>query len=73
LDAEQKTQWEHQNLQTKLIAIEMIKAGNQFWFTHRVDTRGRMYARGYQLNPQGNSWRKAMLILADPDYVEITR
>jgi len=72
MTAEQETQWEQQNLQTKLIAIEMIKAGNRFWFTHRVDTRGRMYARGYQINPQGNSWRKAMLELADPEYVVIT-
>ena len=72
MDEQQKTQWEQQNLQTKLLAIELIKAGNRFWFTHRVDTRGRMYSRGYQINPQGNSWRKAMLELADPEYMEVT-
>lgn len=68
---EQEIQWEHLNKDTKLIARDLIKAGNWFWFTYRVDTRGRMYARGYQINPQGNSWRKAMLELHREQHVEI--
>lgn len=68
---EEEEQWDVLNKETKLIACELLQAGNRFWFTYRVDTRGRMYARGYQINPQGNSWRKAMLELANKEIVEI--
>lgn len=42
----------------------MISCGNQFYFTNRVDKRGRIYARGYHLNPQGKAYKKALLNLA---------
>lgn len=36
----------------------------KFYFTHHYDKRGRVYARGYHINPQGNEYRKAMLTFA---------
>lgn len=44
---------------------EMIDCGNQFWFTHRYDKRGRTYAMGYHMSPQGNDWNKAVLEFAN--------
>lgn len=47
--------------QCKTMYSAMYKAGNKFYFSHRVDKRGRSYAMGYHINPQGTSFKKAML------------
>lgn len=51
---------------TNLTAIELINSGNRFYLPNFDDSRGRKYRRGYHINPQGNSFRKAMLNFADP-------
>jgi hypothetical protein len=43
--------------------------GNKFYLTHKVDKRGRTYAQGYHINPQGNCWNKAVIELAEPEVV----
>lgn len=48
----------------------MIEMGNEFYFTHKTDKRGRTYAQGYHINPQGNCWNKAVLELAEPEIVQ---
>ena len=47
----------------------MVRLGNQFYFIHKVDKRGRIYAQGYHLNTQGTSFKKAMLELANEEVV----
>lgn len=47
----------------------MVEMGNEFYFTHKVDKRGRTYAQGYHINPQGNCWNKAVLELAEKEKV----
>ena len=47
----------------------MNMAGNHFYLTHRYDKRGRTYAQGYYINPQGNEWNKAVLEFADKEIV----
>jgi hypothetical protein len=42
---------------------------NVFWLTHRYDTRGRTYAQGYHVNPQGNDWNKAVVEFADKELI----
>ena len=44
--------------------------GNVFHMTHKVDKRGRAYSQGYHINPQGASFKKAMIELADAEYIE---
>ena len=44
--------------------------GNRFHLTHKVDKRGRTYAQGYHINPQGNCWNKACVELADKEIVQ---
>lgn len=44
--------------------------GNVFHMTHKVDKRGRVYSQGYHLNPQGAAFKKAMIELADAEYIE---
>lgn len=49
---------------TNEVCVELIKAGNKFYIPNFDDARGRKYRRGYHVNPQGNSYRKAMLNFA---------
>ena len=48
----------------------MIEMGNRFWLIHKVDKRGRTYAQGYHITPQGDCWNKACLELADKELVQ---
>lgn len=43
--------------------------GETHYITHRYDKRGRTYCVGYHVNPQGNSWNKAITHLAEKEYV----
>lgn len=55
----------------KDVLAHLYVAGNRFYLTHNYDTRGRCYARGYHVNPQGNGWSKAVVEFADPELVEL--
>lgn len=48
----------------------MQSQGNVFHLTHKVDKRGRIYAQGYHISTQGSAFKKAMLELATPEYIE---
>lgn len=42
--------------------VELVtQEGNEFWFTHGVDKRGRAYCVGYHLNYQGHEWNKGVI------------
>ena len=56
--------WNEYREQCDAIYDQLIKHGNKFHFTHKVDKRGRVYSQGYHLNPQGKAYKKAMLNLA---------
>jgi DNA-directed RNA polymerase len=45
----------------------LLENGNKFWFTWKYDKRGRSYSQGYHINPQGNSYRKAILNFAEEE------
>lgn len=47
----------------------MARLGNRFYFTHKVDKRGRIYAQGYHLNTQGTSFKKASIELVNEEIV----
>lgn len=44
--------------------------GNEFYLTHKVDKRGRLYASGYHITTQGTSFKKASIELANEEVVE---
>lgn len=47
------------------------EAGDKyFYIPHKYDSRGRVYADSYYLNPQGISYKKAIIQLADAEVVE---
>lgn len=51
--------------------MELITlAGNEFHMTYKYDKRGRTYAQGHHINPQGNAWNKAVIEFADKEVIE---
>lgn len=49
---------------------EMIDQGNVFYFSWRMDFRGRIYSDGYYVNFQSNDFRKAMLEFTEKQLIE---
>lgn len=71
LDTEDKRmQWENFKKQSYRFYDLMQSQGNRFYLTHKVDKRGRIYAQGYHITTQGTAFKKAMLELAEPEYIE---
>lgn len=71
LDTQDKVdQWKAFKLQSYRFYSLMEQQGNRFYFCNKVDKRGRIYSQGYHLNPQGASFKKAMLELANEEVVE---
>ena len=52
----------------KKYAMALVKA-EKLYINHKPDTRGRVYAVGYYINPQGSGYKKAMLQLANKEHL----
>ena len=71
LDSQDKVdQWKRFKRQSTEFYVLMAEQGNQFYLCHKVDKRGRIYSQGFHLNPQGASFKKAMLEFANEELVE---
>lgn len=68
--AEKIEQWRIFKDQSHELMILLINQGNKFYFTHKVDKRGRLYSVGYHINTQGSAFQKAMIELAEEELVE---
>jgi hypothetical protein len=70
LDNQRKReQWDKFKQQSYELYSLMVKQGNNFYFAHKVDKRGRLYAAGYHISPQGSSFKKGMLEFAEAEVV----
>jgi hypothetical protein len=52
----------------KLMSL-LATNGNEFWLTHRVDKRGRLYSQGYHVHTQSNAFGKSCIEFADEEVV----
>jgi hypothetical protein len=52
-----------------VVVDDLIDAGNNFWFTHKVDKRGRIYCQGYHVSYQGTSYKKSLINLARKEFI----
>lgn len=68
--AEQRDMWNAFKHQSSKIYLLLVKMGNRFYLTHKVDKRGRAYAQGYHVTTQGAPFKKAMIELANEEVVE---
>jgi hypothetical protein len=48
----------------------LMTEGDHFHLTHRYDKRGRIYCMGYHATYQGAAWNKAVIELADKEFIE---
>jgi len=52
---------------SKDVVDTLLMLNDRFWLTHAYDKRGRVYARGYHINYQGNDWSKAIVEFANKE------
>ncbi len=62
--------WDSFKKQSYRFYSMMVNQGNKFYLTNRVDKRGRIYASGYHITSQGNSFKKASLEFFHEEIVE---
>lgn len=65
----QRDQWLEFKKQSYRMYMRMVDDGNQFYLTHKVDKRGRIYSSGYHINYQGSSFKKACVELFNEELV----
>lgn len=63
--------WAKYQKQCKFFAHLLNRLGNRIYLGNKVDKRGRLYCSGYHVSPQGSSYRKAIVELADAEMVEV--
>jgi len=62
LDTHDKlTQFNMMKDQSTVVYNELMDCGNQFYFTWKNDSRGRMYSQGYHCHLQATQYKKAIL------------
>lgn len=70
LDTQEKEDlWRDFKTQSYKFYNLMVQCGNQFYLTHKVDKRGRIYAMGYHITTQGTAFKKASIELAREEIV----
>lgn len=70
LDTQDKSdQWKIFKAQSYEFYQLMVRCGNEFYLTHKVDKRGRIYASGYHISTQGTAFKKAMINLTKEEIV----
>ena len=63
--------WIKYQKQCKFFTYLLDNFGNRIYLGNKVDKRGRLYATGYHISPQGNSYRKAIVELADAELIVV--
>lgn len=63
--------WMNFKAQSREVYAMMIFHGNRFYIPWKIDKRGRMYSLGYHITPQGYSYKKASIELANEETIEV--
>lgn len=66
---QQKANWANFKAKSAEIYMLMHECDNEFYLTHKVDKRGRIYSQGYHINTQGSAYKKASVELAKKEVV----
>ncbi|AGH57554.1 hypothetical protein PYDG_00022 [Pseudoalteromonas phage pYD6-A] len=72
MSEETKQQYEKFMVDSYFVFAYLVKQGNKFYLSYKVDKRGRSYSQGYHCNVQGNKFRKGAVDLADKEIVNGT-
>lgn len=63
--------WRKLNVESMETYADLVRSGNKFYITHKYDERLRTYSHGFQLNTQGDSYRKSVIELANKEIVRM--
>jgi len=66
---DQRIQWDTFKKQSYRFYSLIESQGNELWFTHKVDKRGRIYSQGYHIQYQGTAFKKAMVELHKEEFI----
>jgi len=69
-DRDKHDQWMRYKAQGYELYTLMVKQGNRFYLTNKVDKRGRLYTQGYHITTQGTAFKKASVDFAEQETVE---
>jgi len=69
-DAEKRFNWELFKFHSYQMYDMIIKQGNSFYLTNKVDCRLRLYSQGYHINTQGAAFKKASIEFANEEIVK---
>lgn len=69
---DQLADWQQHQEQCTHVFNYLIDNGNKFHLTHHFDSVGRLYSRGYHINPQGKAYKKAMVSFAEALPIEVS-
>lgn len=64
-------QWQQLKRECGKLYGEIISTGNELYFAHRYCERGRTHIHGFHFNPQGDSYRKAIIEFKQKVMVEV--
>ena len=67
---EKKALWQHYSKESKKRYAHALTSAEKLYLNHKPDTRGRVYAVGYYINPQGSGYQKAMLQFANKEHLD---
>lgn len=69
--AQQKRNWHKHVEQSTYFYNHILMNNNKMWITNKFDKRGRIYSQGHHINPQGTSYKKAIIDLYNKQVVEV--
>lgn len=58
--------------ETNLVVQHLVDNGNKFFFRFAYDKRGRSYSKGYHINLQSDSYRKAIVEFSNKKLLDAT-
>lgn len=61
--AEQVVNFDRMKRASRTVYNDLIEQGNEFYLTHKVDERLRMYAQGYHCNYQSSQYKRSIVNL----------
>ena len=57
--------------QSKEVYEYLMNEGNEFYFCHKFDKRGRVYSQGYHIHIQGGKHKQSLLMFAEKELIEL--
>lgn len=68
---QQKKNWARHLEQSAYFYNHILINNNKMYITNKFDKRGRVYTQGHHINPQGTSYKKAIVDLYNKEVVEV--